>query len=120
MKDLLISSPTPSPRRLEDNDTKEAEKAERDVVLAEARPMLNVAVKRVERARRNTVRRNNTGRRRARFYEQEDEGTDEEEYDDDGSPRRPAAVSRNTSNHYTLNMPSPALPTPDMPYVLLG
>lgn len=31
-----------------------------------------------------------------------------------------APMTRNTSNHYTLNMPAPAPPPSETPYVLLG
>ncbi|KAF8641207.1 hypothetical protein AX17_000841 [Amanita inopinata Kibby_2008] len=30
------------------------------------------------------------------------------------------AMTHNTSNHYTVNLPAPTLPQPDTPYVLLG
>lgn len=46
---------------------------------------------------------------------------DSDEYDEYGSPKKKGrAVTRNTSNHYTLNMPGPAPAKTDTPYVLLG
>lgn len=42
----------------------------------------------------------------------------EEESDDSAGHVRP--VTQNTSNHYTLNMPSAPAPQSDMPHVLLG
>jgi len=41
-----------------------------------------------------------------------------EESDDSAGLVRP--VTQNTSNHYTLNMPSVPTPQSDMPHVLLG
>ena len=46
------------------------------------------------------------------------EPTSEDDSEDDRVVRRP--LTQNTSNHYTLNMPSAAAPQSDTPYVLLG
>ncbi|KAJ7785666.1 Di-sulfide bridge nucleocytoplasmic transport domain-containing protein [Mycena metata] len=40
--------------------------------------------------------------------------------DSDDEGESPGALTRTTSNHYTLNMPSPAAPQSDLPYILLG
>ncbi|KAJ7151632.1 Di-sulfide bridge nucleocytoplasmic transport domain-containing protein [Mycena filopes] len=40
--------------------------------------------------------------------------------DDDEGAEGPGPLTRTTSNHYTLNMPSPAAPQSDLPYILLG
>jgi hypothetical protein len=47
-----------------------------------------------------------------------DDGSDDEE--DEHSDRRIAPRTLNTSNHYTLSLPSPAPPQSDLPYILLG
>lgn len=39
---------------------------------------------------------------------------------EDESGERIAPVTQNTSNHYTLNLPSPPPPQSDLPYILLG
>lgn len=46
------------------------------------------------------------------------EGDSEEGSDDDDALIAP--LTQNTSNHYTLNIPSPPVPQSDLPYVLLG
>lgn len=45
------------------------------------------------------------------------EQTSEDDSEDDGIAR---PLTQNTSNHYTLNMPSALAPQSDTPYVLLG
>ena len=42
------------------------------------------------------------------------------ESDEEGEEGRVTPVTQNTSNHYTLNLPGPANPRSDTPYVLLG
>lgn len=46
-----------------------------------------------------------------------DDSDEDEDSDDEG---RVTPLTQNTSNHYTLNMPGPAPPQSDLPYVLLG
>ena len=41
-----------------------------------------------------------------------------EESEEEGGALTP--ITQNTSNHYTLNLPAPAPPKSDTPYVLLG
>lgn len=90
-----------------------------EIESPEVRRMSNAAVKRVERSRRRTKGRNWTARRRARTAgDGESDESDEEEDDEDG--RALAPVKQSTSNHYTLNMPGPAVPASDTPYILLG
>ena len=48
------------------------------------------------------------------------EEEEEDNEDDRGSSRKGRTVTRNTSNHYTLNMPGPAPVKTDTPYILLG
>ena len=45
------------------------------------------------------------------------EQTSEDDYEDDRIAR---PLTQNTSNHYTLNMPSAPAPQSETPYVLLG
>ena len=53
---------------------------------------------------------------RNRRAEDEDEAaSDESEEEGTVTP-----LTQNTSNHYTLNMPAPAPPQSDLPYILLG
>ena len=50
--------------------------------------------------------------------EDEEEGSGEESEEDEGRGR--VARRQNTSNHYTLNLPSAPAPQSDTPYILLG
>ncbi|KAI8983228.1 Di-sulfide bridge nucleocytoplasmic transport domain-containing protein [Trametes punicea] len=78
------------------------------------RPMAVGALRRVFRKRR-ARERSQLGRRRARVEDDdstaEDSGDEVDQY---------AAVTRKTSNHYTLNLSGPAAPQSDLPYRLLG
>lgn len=47
----------------------------------------------------------------------EDEVASDSESDEEGTV---TPLTQNTSNHYTLNMPAPAPPQSDLPYILLG
>ncbi|KAI0310998.1 Di-sulfide bridge nucleocytoplasmic transport domain-containing protein [Amylostereum chailletii] len=103
-----------------------------------ARPVALGGMRRVFKARQASPRKGTTmqvavARRRARVEEETDEehgdGGDTEvddasEDEGKGSPRKARALARalarTTSHHYTLNMPSPAVPSLDTPYVLLG
>ncbi|KAH8101450.1 Di-sulfide bridge nucleocytoplasmic transport domain-containing protein [Cristinia sonorae] len=61
------------------------------------------------------------GKSRGRVSDDEytgDEGSEGDE--DDDEEEEYGAVVRNTSNHYTLNVPAPAPPKSDTPYILLG
>ncbi|KAK0198105.1 Di-sulfide bridge nucleocytoplasmic transport domain-containing protein [Armillaria mellea] len=51
------------------------------------------------------------------------DGHDEEDDDldsDEENDRTVTPINQNTSNHYTLNLPSPPAPQSDTPYILLG
>jgi hypothetical protein len=50
----------------------------------------------------------------------DDPGYGSEEGSDDDNAGHVRPVTQNTSNHYTLNMPSAPAPQSDMPHVLLG
>jgi len=57
------------------------------------------------------------GRSRANFSDDEGSGSDVDGQEDEEEYQ---AVVRNMSNHYTLNVPAPAPPKSDTPYILLG
>ncbi|THH23174.1 hypothetical protein EUX98_g7998 [Antrodiella citrinella] len=57
------------------------------------------------------------GRSRGHFSDDEHSGSDDDRGDEDEEEYE---VVRNTSNHYTLNVPAPAPPKSDTPYILLG
>ncbi|KAI0668678.1 Di-sulfide bridge nucleocytoplasmic transport domain-containing protein [Trametes maxima] len=65
--------------------------------------------------KRHGRERSRLGRRRARV----DDGISSAEESGDEDDHR-AAVTRKTTNHYTLNLPGPAPPQSDLPYRLLG
>ncbi|EED84750.1 predicted protein [Postia placenta Mad-698-R] len=74
------------------------------------------AMRRVFRSRQKARDRSRLRRGRSRSGEVDDSDEDEDS-DDEG---RVTPLTQNTSNHYTLNMPGPAPPQSDLPYVLLG
>ena len=93
----------------------------------ERRVISNAAVRRLARKQNGELksrsrRYRSKGRNGVRDEQQDDdEDYSSDEYDEYGSPRKKeVAVTRNTSNHYTLNMPSPAPVKTDTPYILLG
>lgn len=73
------------------------------------------ALRRVFKQRMKRPASNLLSRRRG--SREEDEGFSEGESEDEGTV---GPLSQTTSNHYTLNMPAPAPPQSDLPYVLLG
>ncbi|KAL1738633.1 hypothetical protein HDZ31DRAFT_16584, partial [Schizophyllum fasciatum] len=92
-----------------------------DVDMAEAsppkpedtRPVAAGALRRVFKARQKS-----RDRRAARIND-EDDADDSDDQDEGGKETRLSRAGP-TSNHFTLNMPSPAAPQSDVPYVLLG
>ena len=94
-------------------------------VSPERRLISNAALRRIARRRKQD---GGSRRMKSRLRDlvrvgghEEDEGSsDEEGYDGDGSPRKSRALTQNTSNHYTLNMPGPAPARNETPYILLG
>lgn len=52
--------------------------------------------------------------------ERRDESDPYSDSEDETESARQLARTTSTSNHYTLNMPSPAAPQSDLPYILLG
>ncbi|KAF9229812.1 hypothetical protein BS17DRAFT_771955 [Gyrodon lividus] len=57
-------------------------------------------------------------RTKSRSKNEDPEHTSEDDSEDDRGLAKP--LTQNTSNHYTLNMPSAAAPQSETPYVLLG
>ncbi|TRM62936.1 Di-sulfide bridge nucleocytoplasmic transport domain-containing protein [Schizophyllum amplum] len=88
-----------------------------DVDMAEAsppkpedtRPVAAGALRRVFKSRQKS--------RESRMARARDEDDGDVSSDEEGSA---SAMTQATSHHYTLNMPSPAPPQSDMPYILLG
>ncbi|KAK0506440.1 Di-sulfide bridge nucleocytoplasmic transport domain-containing protein [Armillaria luteobubalina] len=77
------------------------------------RPIATGGLRRVFRARQKV-----NGRQLSKTdgHDEEDDDLDsDEENDRDVTP-----INQNTSNHYTLNLPSPPAPQSDTPYILLG
>ncbi|ESK98126.1 nuclear membrane protein [Moniliophthora roreri MCA 2997] len=103
LRDVDMSEVSP-PKPAEDMNAS-PEKADNGV-----RAVATGALRRVYRARQKVK-----GSRLAIVRSREDGSEGENDSDDDG-----AIIPHNTSNHYTLNMPSPAPPPSDIPYVLLG
>ncbi|KAJ7480064.1 Di-sulfide bridge nucleocytoplasmic transport domain-containing protein [Mycena galericulata] len=52
--------------------------------------------------------------------ERRDEGDPFSDSEDEAEPAGQLARTTSTSNHYTVNMPAPAAPQSDLPYILLG
>ncbi len=77
------------------------------------RPIATGALRRVFRARQKV-----NGRQLSKTdgHDEEDGDLDSEEEND----RAVTPINQNTSNHYTLNLPSPPAPQSDTPYILLG
>ncbi|KAF7986184.1 hypothetical protein HWV62_38590 [Athelia sp. TMB] len=103
----------------------------RDVDMAEASPpregegaraVAGGALRRVFRSReRERARGSRLAMTRvADAEEDEDEGSGEESDEEEDGGRGRVARRQNTSNHYTLNLPSAPAPQSDTPYILLG
>ncbi|KAH9836764.1 Di-sulfide bridge nucleocytoplasmic transport domain-containing protein [Rhodofomes roseus] len=105
--DMADSSPIRlGEQLLQKGDEKEGE-GERAVALG--------AVRRVYRSRQRARERSRARRGKSRGLDQEGSDVTDESDDDERG-----VVTQSTSNHYTLNMPGPAPPQSDLPYVLLG
>lgn len=78
------------------------------------RTMASGALRRVFKSRQKS--RDDRVARGQRQGENDDPDYSDSEDEADGS----MAMTQNTSNHYTLNMPAPPPPQSDLPYVLLG
>ncbi|EMD41370.1 hypothetical protein CERSUDRAFT_89935 [Gelatoporia subvermispora B] len=103
--DMSELSPPKSAQSYPERDLKEPE-SERAVALGGLRRVFNSRQRSRARSRARSVRLADGDEDSA-----EEDGSDDEQH---------AAVMQNMSNHYTLNMPSPAPPPSDLPYILLG
>lgn len=72
-------------------------------------------LRRVFRSRQRARERSLLRRERSRVQDDDSPGEDTEEEEDSYG-----VVHRKTSNHYTLNMPGPAQPKSELPYLMLG
>lgn len=138
MRDAELSPQRPTQQQAEDARSgrsrtqvddcdKENDRGRVEDESPERRMISNAAVRRLAR-RQNGDLKSRSRRYRSRALNgerggEEDEEDDDasDEYDEYGSPKKKGvAVTRNTSNHYTLNMPGPAPVKADTPYILLG
>ncbi|KAI0369931.1 hypothetical protein BV20DRAFT_945153 [Pilatotrama ljubarskyi] len=99
---------------IKDVDMSEAASPEKEKEGEGERSLAVGALRRVFR-KRKARERSQVGRRRARVDDGESSAEESGEEDD-----RYGAVTRKTSNHYTLNLAGPAPPQSDLPYRLLG
>ncbi|KAF9560198.1 hypothetical protein CPC08DRAFT_636885 [Agrocybe pediades] len=106
IKDVDMSEA--SPRKNEETGEGSSPVKEKET---DSRPVATGGLRRVFRQRAKR------GVSRGRREKEEEPGTDSGEETDDDTPK---ALSRTTSNHYTLNMPAHPAPPSDTPYVLLG
>jgi hypothetical protein len=89
-----------SPPKSEENDAESG------------RSVATGALRRVFKSREKARNRNRLG---SRLSSEEDSGSES-----DGQGHRVTPHTQNTSNHYTLNLPSAPVPHSDTPYILLG
>ena len=94
--------------------TLEQSKPEKDA--DNGRPMATGGMRRIYNQRRKR-QENRPVVLRNRRAEGEDYITSDNESEEEGTV---TPLTQNTSNHYTLNMPAPALPQSDLPYILIG
>ena len=94
--------------------TLEQSKHEKDV--DNGRPVATGGLRRVYNQRRKR-QENRLVVARNRRAGDEDEVASDSESEEEGTV---TPLTQNTSNHYTLNMPAPAPPQSDLPYILLG
>ncbi|KAI0935666.1 hypothetical protein AcV5_004021 [Taiwanofungus camphoratus] len=107
IQDVDMSELSPPKAPQESLDVPKDGKGERTLALG--------AMRRVFKSREKARQRSQL--RKARGRENGEEGSEEEDSEEED---RDAPVSQNMSNHYTLNMPGPAPPQSDLPYILLG
>ena len=127
MRDVEVTPPAqPNFGRGQDAEPKGPAEVENE--SPERRLISNAAVRRIARRRGQArsgpsrLHSSKLGGKSMVADEEDEDNSDEDEYDEDGSPRKSLTrtVTRNTSNHYTLNMPGPAPTKGDAPYILLG
>ncbi|EIM83324.1 uncharacterized protein STEHIDRAFT_83355 [Stereum hirsutum FP-91666 SS1] len=107
LKDVDMAEPSPPNRE-------EPQEEERAVSLG--------GLKRVFKSRRKERERALRVAKDRRVGDSDEDSDSAEDSDDDNDRRSSPRKSRiqKLSHHYTLNMPSPSVEKPDLPYVLLG
>ncbi|THH09424.1 hypothetical protein EW145_g2034 [Phellinidium pouzarii] len=138
MRDVEVTPPPLAPNfRRNKNDigrdrdrevNAENDEVENENESPERRLISNAAVRRIARRRgqNGTGKLVQTRSNRLRGHSgltdvlEGEDSSEDEGYDGDGSPKKSRAVTRSTSNHYTLNMPGPTSAKGDTPYILLG
>lgn len=122
LRDVDMSEPSPPPLRAAApvNHTAEEREGEGEVheEEREERSIAVGALRRVFKSRQKARERSRLvprGRSRGRVSDDDASEVDEDDDDDAFGP-----MMHSTSNHYTLNVPAPAPPKSDTPYVLLG
>ena len=121
LRDVDMSEASPPAPRPTNNDKEGQEKDE------DGRSIATGALKRVFKSRQKAKARERSrlalvvrrGKSRGRVSDDEDTGDEDEGSDEDDDDEYEALVQR-TSNHYTLNVPAPAPPKSETPYLLLG
>ncbi|KDQ54960.1 hypothetical protein JAAARDRAFT_160313 [Jaapia argillacea MUCL 33604] len=108
-----------SPQQPEEGGSEQKEGV-RAVALGAMRRVFNSRHKASGRDR-SRGRLNSSPRRRGDTELEDDYGgTESESENEESGGRGRRTLTRTMSNHYTLNMPAPAPPQSDMPYILLG
>lgn len=79
------------------------------------RPMATGGLRRIYNQRRKQQENRPVVTKNQRAGDEDEVVSDSESEEGTVTP-----LTRNTSNHYTLNMPAPAPPQSDLPYILLG
>ncbi|KAF8168350.1 Di-sulfide bridge nucleocytoplasmic transport domain-containing protein [Crassisporium funariophilum] len=111
IKDVDMTEVSPfrnEEKRLQEEQQENEPENERPVATGGMRRVYNKRTKRQESRIVARTRRSD---------HDDDAGSSCSESDEEGSAK---PLTRTTSNHYTLNMPAPAPPQSDLPYVLLG
>ncbi|PPQ62775.1 hypothetical protein CVT24_000469 [Panaeolus cyanescens] len=108
IKDVDMSEA--SPLRAEDAPHDQSKSPEKESESTNNRPLAIGGLRRVYNKR--------TKPKKSKVQRGHEE--DEDAASESGEEGAITPVSRTTSNHYTLNMPAPAAPPSDLPYVLLG
>ncbi|TCD63094.1 hypothetical protein EIP91_005998 [Steccherinum ochraceum] len=128
LHDVDMSEPSPPPPRAavaeKPNGKAKAHAQDEEDEDREGRAIATGGLRRVFKSRQKARERSRLavvvrrGKSRGRFSDDEESGGEDEDGEDEDEEYE--AVVRNTSNHYTLNVPAPAPPKSDTPYVLLG
>ncbi|KAI0089858.1 Di-sulfide bridge nucleocytoplasmic transport domain-containing protein [Irpex rosettiformis] len=110
LKDIDMAEASPPQPHTKEHDENEKEDAE-----SGRRKIATGGMVRVFRSRQKQRARNCLATTKMQVGGEASEPESEEEEEGRVTP-----ITQNTSNHYTLNLPGPAAPQSDTPYVLLG